>query len=192
MLITVALLLFKLEDKKWAWGGGFKSQWSALRGFNWQRSNSYIMPKHADLFCHTILFAKFNMLASFNLHFFEILRTPTWFSSGAKACIFPHNVWRDLFLKAFHGKWGTNFLGGGQIYWGTLLHEGLMIRSCQGQGSFTNAFSSNLKTVNLKIFANHEGYTLEYKALTSQGFILQTEGSVWKIRRGALFHYKKF
>ena len=44
-----------------------------------------------------------------------------------------------------------------------------MIRSFQGQGSFTNAFSSNLKAVNLKIFASHEGYTIEYKALTSQG-----------------------
>ena len=34
---------------------------------------------------------------------------------------------------------------------------GLMIRSCQGQVSFTNTFSSYLKTVNLKIFANHKG-----------------------------------
>ena len=32
-----------------------------------------------------------------------------------------------------------------------------MIRSCQGQGSSAKAFSSNLKTVNLKMFANHEG-----------------------------------
>ena len=31
-----------------------------------------------------------------------------------------------------------------------------MIRSWQRQGSFTNAFSSNLKTVNLKAIANHE------------------------------------
>ena len=44
----------------------------------------------------------------------------------------------------------------GQIYWGSVLHGGL-IRSCQERGSFTNAFSNNLKTVNLKIFANHEG-----------------------------------
>ena len=41
-----------------------------------------------------------------------------------------------------------------------------MIRSCQG-GSFTNALSSNLTTVNLKIFSNIVGYTLEDKALTS-------------------------
>ena len=62
-----------------------------------------------------------------------------------------HKVWRE----GFHGRLGTNCFG--QIYWGTVLHEGLMIRSWQGQGSFTNAFSSNLKTVNVKIFANHEG-----------------------------------
>ena len=67
----------------------------------------------------------------------------------------PHKVWKDLFLKAFHGRWGT--ILGGQLYWGTVLHGGSMIRSCQGQGSFTNAFSSNLKTVNLKMFADHEG-----------------------------------
>ena len=29
--------------------------------------------------------------------------------------------------------------------WGTVLRGGLIIRSCQGLGSFTNAFSSNLK-----------------------------------------------
>ena len=41
--------------------------------------------------------------------------------------------------------------------------EGLMIRSCQGQGIFTYRFSSNIKTVNLEIFSNHEGtYTWRY------------------------------
>ena len=44
----------------------------------------------------------------------------------------PHKVWRDLFLKVFNGRWGTSF--GRQIYWGAVLHGGLMIRSsCQGQ-----------------------------------------------------------
>ena len=43
------------------------------------------------------------------------------------------------------------------MYCGTVLHGGLIIKSCQGQGSFTNVFSSNLKTVNLKVFAYHEG-----------------------------------
>ena len=45
----------------------------------------------------------------------------------------------------------------GKIYWGTVLHGGLMIRSYYGQGSFRNVFSSDLKNVNLKMFANHEG-----------------------------------
>ena len=40
---------------------------------------------------------------------------------------------------------------------GVVLHGGLMNRSCQGPGSFTNAFFSNLKTENPKMFANHEG-----------------------------------
>ena len=44
----------------------------------------------------------------------------------------------------------------GQIYWVTVLYGGLKIRSCQKQESFTNAFYGNLKTVNLKIFADHE------------------------------------
>ena len=46
----------------------------------------------------------------------------------------------------------------GDTFWGAVLHEGLMIRSCQGWGSFSNAFSSNLKTVyDLEVFGNHEG-----------------------------------
>ena len=38
---------------------------------------------------------------------------------------------------------------------GAVLHGGLMIRSWQGRGSFTNKFFSNLKTVNLKILEKH-------------------------------------
>ena len=67
----------------------------------------------------------------------------------------PQKVWRDIFLKAFHGRWGTNFWG--KIYCGTVQYGGLLIRLCHGQGSFANAFSGNLKTVNFKMFANHEG-----------------------------------
>ena len=41
--------------------------WSALSCFNWQSSNSYIMPQSAYLFCLTILiFSKFKVLTSFN------------------------------------------------------------------------------------------------------------------------------
>ena len=50
---------------------------------------------------------------------------------------------------------GTNFLG--EICWGPVFTWGLMIRSCQGQGSFENTFFSTLKIVNLKIFVNHKG-----------------------------------
>ena len=65
-------------------------------------------------------------------------------------------IWPDLFLKKiFMEKRGTNFFG--KTYERTVGHGGLMIRSCQGQESFTNAFSSNLKTVNLAIFPNYEG-----------------------------------
>ena len=66
-----------------------------------------------------------------------------------------HKIWRDLFLKAFHGTWGVNVFV--NFYSGTVLHGGLMIRPYLGQGSFTNSFSSNLKTLNLKMFVNHEG-----------------------------------
>ena len=70
-------------------------------------------------------------------------------------------------MKAFHGKRGTNFWG--KIYWVTVLHGELMIRSCHGQGSFTNAFSNNLNTVSLKYCKSiMKRYTLEDKALTIQ------------------------
>ena len=54
------------------------------------------------------------------------------------------------------------------------LHGLLMIRLCQGRGSFTNAFFSNLKTVNLKIFGSHFLFSLTGKTLTS----LQNYGSI--------------
>ena len=57
----VVLLLFKPEDKIELLGE-FKLKWSALRRFNWQYPMSCIMPQSTDLFCHTILFGKFNML----------------------------------------------------------------------------------------------------------------------------------
>ena len=61
--------------------------------------------------------------------------------------------WR-LFLKnAFHG---------GNTFWanlrGVVLHEGLMIKPCQGENEcFTNVFSNNLKVINLKIFPDLGG-----------------------------------
>ena len=66
----------------------------------------YIMHKLTDLFCLTILFAKFNILASFNLHF------PMEQGHSVPS----HKVWRE----AFHGTWRTNcFVGqfiGGMLY----------------------------------------------------------------------------
>ena len=47
-----------------------------------------------------------------------------------------------------YGK--TNFLGKTMVA-GAIQHGGLMSRSYQGRGSFTNALSSNLKAVNLKM-----------------------------------------
>ena len=134
------LLLFKLKDKEKAWWGGYKTQWSAMRGFNWQNSNSYIMRKPFGLFFHTILFTKFNMLASFYLHLLANIdggTPPHDFPLEEGQSVSHHKAWRDLFIKACYGRWGTNFLR--QIYWGTVLHGRLMIRSCQGQASFTNA-----------------------------------------------------
>ena len=71
----------------------------------------------------------------------------------------------DFFVKkAFHG--GNFFLvntwGEGVLYCGT--NGQIMPRE---RWSFTNPFSNNLDTVNLTIFPNHEGYTLEDKSLAS-------------------------
>ena len=58
-----------------------------MRGFNSEHSNSYIMHKPTDMFCLTTLFAKFNILASFILHFLANIEgyTPTRFSNGERA-----------------------------------------------------------------------------------------------------------
>ena len=65
----------------------------------------------------------------------------------------------------------------GDKFWGAILLGGLMIRSCQGLGTFTNAFSSNLKTVyNLDFFlAIMKRYILEDKALIN----LQNYGNIY-------------
>ena len=128
-------MLFKLENKKGS-HEAVNSQWSALRGFNWQH------PQPTDLFCHTVLFAKFIMLTSFSSHFYWNSIYPHLFFQWSKGNVSPQEIRRDLFLKALHDRWGG---GGGFWGWGAVLHRGLMIGSCQGWESFTNAFSSNLK-----------------------------------------------
>ena len=58
MLLTVVLLLFKLENKKELQEEFNRSQWSALRGFNWQHSKPYRKPQPTDLFCHAVSFCQ--------------------------------------------------------------------------------------------------------------------------------------
>ena len=116
MLITVVLLLFKLEHKKELHEEVNKSQWSAPRGFNWQHSKSYIMLEPTDLFCHTIFFSIFNMLTSLSLQFLLNIYgayTLIWFSSGVWALVSAHKVWRDLFMGNFFMADGRHFIGGG-------------------------------------------------------------------------------
>ena len=63
-------------------------------------------------------------------------------------------VWEDvfflkkLFMQTFLGK----FMGGGLFYMGS--NDQIMQG---GRKSFTNAFSSNLNSVNLKVFPGHGG-----------------------------------
>ena len=63
----------------------------------------------------------------------------------------------------------------GQFHIGKIIEGNLMMRSCQERESFTNTFSTNLKTLNLKFFTNHKGHALEDKAQTS----LQNYGSIY-------------
>ena len=87
MLITVVLLLFKLEYKK-ELNEEVKSQWSSLRGFNRQHSKFYIMPQPTNLFSCKILLAKFNKLTSLSPYFLGTTKgpyTPTGLSSGTRA-----------------------------------------------------------------------------------------------------------
>ena len=68
MLITVILMLFKLEDKKELHGEVF-----SLNGVPWGVLTDNVpslIPQPIDLFCHTIFLAKFIMLTSFSPHFF--------------------------------------------------------------------------------------------------------------------------
>ena len=140
-------MLFKLEDKK-ELHKEVNSQWSALSGFNWQYSKSYIMPQHADLLCHTIVFVKFNILPSFSPHFLEVLREhilPHDFPLKQGHSVSPHKLSWDLFLKPFYDRLRIKLFGTiphGQVFWRIVLHGRLIIRSCQGHESFTNAFFS--------------------------------------------------
>ena len=81
------------------------------KGLNLEQSNSYIMHKLTDLFCLTILFGKFNILASFILHVLAkgyTRDTPQEdFPMEQGHSVPPHKVWRE----PFHGRWRTNCFG---------------------------------------------------------------------------------
>ena len=87
----------------------------------------------------------------------------------------------DLFLKKSYSWQMGEAICFGQIFEGAVLQGGSMIRSCQGQGSFRNAISSNLKTINLKISPIKKGYILEDTSIYHilrvyriiEGFILE-------------------
>ena len=52
----------------------------------------------------------------------------------------------------------------GKDLWEVVLNGGFFIRSWQGQGSCTNAFSFNLETASLNIFANPSGIFTSYSS----------------------------
>ena len=64
--------------------------------------------------------------------------------------------------------WWANILGGCSNCW---INDQMIPR----EGEFHKCIFSNLKTVNIEIFANHEGMYIEDKALTS----LQNYGSIY-------------
>ena len=119
----IDLALFKLENKKELHGEINKSRWSPVRGFNWQHSKSYIMPQPTDCQIQYVTSLSLQFLA--NIYWGNIYLQMIF--QWSKGIVSPHKVWRDLFLKTFHGKWGTN-------YWGSVLNGKSMIRSCQRQG----------------------------------------------------------
>ena len=70
------------------------------------------MRKFTYLFCHLIVFAKFNMLTSFNLHFFANIEgayTRKKYNVFQNHSVLPHKVWTGLILKVFHDRWGIIF-----------------------------------------------------------------------------------
>ena len=88
--------------------------------------------KSTDLFFHGVLFAKFNMLASFvvyafsnNCVFLQIQKQHTpphdcLVEQGHS--VSSHKLWRNVFLNATMADGEYIFFGGGKIYWVTVLH----------------------------------------------------------------------
>ena len=90
--------------------------------------------------CLTIIFAKFNILASLILHFLANIEGYTQQDLPMQQgdSVSPHKKWTE----AFHSRWGTNCFG--QIYWGTVQHGGSMIRSIGNhEGIYTWIYTVN-------------------------------------------------
>ena len=79
--------------------------------FKWQHSKSYIVPQPTDLFCPTIIFANSTSQKALVCNSLQILREHIHDFPVKQGHSAPSKVWRDLFLKDFHGRWGQ-FLGG--------------------------------------------------------------------------------
>ena len=136
MLITVALLLLKIENRK-ELHQEVKLNGGPLRDLKWLHSNPYIMPQLAGLFWHTILFAKFNILISFNPLPWKYWGSthPYMISQWNKGIVPPiYKDLRDLILKAFHATWRQNFFfvmrEGEEMNGRRVLHRWSMIWEC--------------------------------------------------------------
>ena len=76
------------------------------------------MPQPTDLFCHTILLAKFNMLTSFSPHFLANIEgayNPIRFFIGGRAQCLPKKNMEGPFYKSFSWQMGDKV-------WGAVLH----------------------------------------------------------------------
>ena len=120
-------MLFKLKDKKELYEE-VKSQWSA---------KCYIMLQANDLFCHTIFFAKLNMLASFNLHFRADLREggsiyPHMIFQWSKGIVSPPRCMEESFSRSFFMTEGVHiFLG--KFIWGLFYMVGQSLDHAKGK-----------------------------------------------------------
>ena len=134
--------------------GCYQSSWSTLRGFNWEYSISYTIHKLTDLFCLTILFSKFNILASFILHFFAT----HW-------PILPYNLFCQIqhfskFYPALSCKyWGIHPNKIFQWSKGPIKYTGKLFVADGGQtvlGKFIGTLF-NMRGLMIRSIANHEG-----------------------------------
>ena len=116
------------------------------------------MSQPTDLFCHTIFFVKLNICISLPILREHIPPHDFPVDQGHNV---PHKVWRDLFVKAFHGRWRTVYCGGdggggGCSTWG--FNDQIMTK--------VREFYKYIFQQSLFIFPIMKRYTLEDKAPT--------------------------